>query len=135
MRRLATVTAALALVAATFTFPAADVKAGEVGVVNVRCVGPIGALVPNDTVANEPAQPRVIAIQATFTKNGSGKCDLGAACARCLEELINDNKCTLFPGSPLVVGSVNATVGAFVPPYTVFPAIIEAYDLVCEVVE
>ena len=140
MRKLATVTAALALVAATFTFPSADARAGEVGVVILKCVETIlakeGEINENDV---DGIAPTVVAIQATFTTNGQDKCKIGMPCAPCLEELINDKKCSVgmgFPGSPVVVGSVTGTSGLdFNQTVTIRHASIEKYVFQCEAVE
>ena len=109
MRKLTTVTAAAALVAAMIALPTASAIANEVEVVILKC----GESIDFESRGLEKIIPSaddsaVVQISATLPK--PAMCSLGSACAPCLKALINDHGCkagtgTVFPRVPLVVGT------------------------------
>ena len=144
MRKLATVTAALALVGATFTFPSADARAGEVGVVILSCAEVIDINVEEEIPAVSPVlAPTVSSIQATMV-DVPKQCDPAETfrgrrsvapvlCSDCIEKLVNDRKCTKGEGAPL---SPSMSLGTLVVSRNdtfVSAELLTQYAFVCEV--
>ena len=111
MRKLATVTAAAALVAATFMFLAASAFAGpgqsKDEVVILKCVEFVTADLNNLESSITSRTPVVLLYEATISRPDD--CGLGDACSGCLKTLLADSMCVSgqFPGSPLKVAEVN----------------------------
>lgn len=101
MRKLATVTAATALVAAMIALPAANAIAAEKEVVILKCEeGDSGPLENAGDLAR---------VQATFSPLPQ-ECEIsnmtGTPCVPCIKALMTQHLCqpgAAFPGSPLVV--------------------------------
>ena len=104
MRKLATVTAAAALVAAMITFPAAEANADGEEVVILKCVESVLASVGDVTTATITG-PEVVTFQGTGLSPAS--CDLADSCAECIKALISENKCESSDDGllPILVGS------------------------------
>jgi len=116
MRKLATVTAAAALVAAMIMLPAASAIAEDQGGVQIlKCAQSIGIDFggddPFEVIESAGFGPTVVMIEGDFDEPETCKPD--GFCTQCLNDLITDSGCsaTDFPGSPLIVHSSTQQIG------------------------